>query len=99
MNFAGLLVDGHDEVLMFVAGDADRLCGAGAFDMRGGVDLIAIGAIDNIADRSGYDVSDRGKELRSERRNGLFAVRFVGVKEAVKLRCRGLVAAFRGKAL
>ena len=99
MNFAGGLGDRDDEVLLFVAGDADRSCGAGAFHVRIGIDLVAIGAIDHIADRTGDDVSVGGKELRVEGRNGLFAIFFVGIRVAVKLRFRGPVAPFRGKAL
>ena len=99
MNCAGGLADRDDDVLMFFAGDANRSCRAGAFDVRIGIDLVAIGAIDHIPDRTGDDVSVRGKELRVERRNGLFAVLFVGIRIAVEIRFRGPVASFRGKAL
>ena len=99
MNFAGGLGDRDDDVLMFAAVDADRSSGAGTFDVQRGVDLVAVGAIDNNADRTDNYVCFRGKELRAERRNGLFAVLYEGIRVAVKLPCRRLVAAFRGKVL
>ena len=61
MNFAGGLTARDDEVLMFAAVDADRAGGAGAFHVRSGVDLIAVGAIDHIEDCTGDDVAFPGK--------------------------------------
>ena len=61
MDFAVGFAARDDDVFMLVAIEADRSCGSRAFQMRSGVDLVAVGAIDHIADGTGDDVSVRGK--------------------------------------
>lgn len=99
MDFAGGLAGRDDDVFVFAAVDADGLRAALAFDAGIGVDLVAVGAINNIADSTGDEVSIRRENFGAERCDSLSTVSLVGIRVAVNLRCPGNVAAFRRNAL